>query len=365
MKTEIVPQIATHPGEILKDELDFLAISQRDFSKKIGIKPSQLNEIIKGKRNINADLALLFEKTLKIDAEYWLEVQKNYDLDLAKINSKNQKRLEAIAQMELIEGYIANKYLKSQKIITGDPVEDIIKVKEVYGVTNLEGLANINVSSSFARFRKSTSVKIDKTNLIAWVKLVQYRANELNVSNFNYEKKDSLISELKNILYENIDTLIRVKNVLSNYGVKLVYQKKGDKTPVDGISFWSHGNPAIGMSLRYNKLDNFAFTLFHELGHIFKHLLNSNEKEFIDLDPKQEESSYKDSTEEKEANLFAKNNLIKSTSYSRFYKQNNFNDTSIRRFAKANKVHPCVVKGRIAFESGNYRTKSDIKHDIL
>ncbi len=59
---------ATHPGEMLLDELGARNISQADFAKQIGYQKSQLNEIINGKRGINADLALLLEGALKIDA---------------------------------------------------------------------------------------------------------------------------------------------------------------------------------------------------------------------------------------------------------------------------------------------------------
>jgi HTH-type transcriptional regulator/antitoxin HigA len=85
-----IPAIATHPGTILKDEIEANNISQIDFAKMIGYSRSQLNEIIKGKRNISADLALLLEKALGIDADYWMEAQKNYDLDKARILQKNK-----------------------------------------------------------------------------------------------------------------------------------------------------------------------------------------------------------------------------------------------------------------------------------
>ncbi|MBA4319776.1 MAG: hypothetical protein C0412_15360 [Flavobacterium sp.] len=64
------------------------------------------------------------------------------------------------------------------------------------------------------------------------------------------------------------------------------------------------------MTLRHNRLDNFASTLFHELGHIYKHLVNNDTAEFIDLEIKNEEEEYKNSTEEKQADHFALTNLI-------------------------------------------------------
>jgi HTH-type transcriptional regulator/antitoxin HigA len=93
---QIIPATATHPGTILLDEIIANGFSQIEFAKLIDLNRSQLNEIIKGKRNINAGLALVLEKTLKIDAEYWLAAQKNYELDTARLEAKNIQLLEII-----------------------------------------------------------------------------------------------------------------------------------------------------------------------------------------------------------------------------------------------------------------------------
>ena len=360
-----VPFVATHPGEILLDELKANNFSQSDFAKQIGYNKSQLNEIIKGKRNINADLALLLEKTLGIDAEYWLEAQKNYELDKARINSKNQQRLEAIEQWKFIKNRIATAFLKKEKLLCGDPVKDIITIKKIYKVERFEEIANINAQPTFARFRKSSKLKVDPVNIIGWVKLVHFKADQIHVKPFDYDRKDELTGQLRQILRQNKDTLNKVKQTLADFGIKLIYQKKGAKTPVDGISFWSNGNPSIGMTLRHNRLDNFAFTLFHELGHIFEHLLNNNNAEFIDLISSKEQESYKNSQEEKEADLFAQNHLIDPDQWKIFFRQHkNFTDTVIEGFATENGIHPCIVRGRVCFTLGLYRAKTSIDYSI-
>ena len=84
------PAIAIHPGEMLKDELQERGIAQKEFANLTGIQQTQLNEIIKGKRNLNEDIALLIGKALKMDAVLWFNMQRNYELDLAKINKKNE-----------------------------------------------------------------------------------------------------------------------------------------------------------------------------------------------------------------------------------------------------------------------------------
>jgi HTH-type transcriptional regulator/antitoxin HigA len=367
MKTieKITPFIATHPGEIIKDELEAIGMSQSDFSLQTGYKKSQVNEIIKGKRNINGDLAILLEKVLGIDAEYWMEAQKNYDLDKARIEAKNQKRIEAIEQWKLITPYVPFKFYKKEGVLSGDPLADIPAFKEVYKIDNFEQIANTYAQPTYARFRKSTALQIDSINLVGWVKLVQHKANQIFVEKFDSEKKDELINKLNEVLTFNTNVLSKSKNILSSFGIKLIYQEKGEKTPVDGISFWSNGNPAIGMTLRHSRLDNFAFTLFHELGHIFEHLINNNNSEFIDLKASSEADDYKNSIEEIEANTFATNHLIDEKCFKEFYNSTtDFSDELIVSFSNAIGVHPSIVRGRISFESKSYAKFTKIDNSI-
>ena len=85
---DVVPASATHPGEMLINELTARRLTQSKFAEMCGVQPSQLNEIIKGKRGINADIALALEQHLKIDAEFWLRAQMYFELDVARIKVK-------------------------------------------------------------------------------------------------------------------------------------------------------------------------------------------------------------------------------------------------------------------------------------
>jgi len=369
MKTtaELTPLLATHPGEIIKDELIAIEASQSDFAKLIGIKRSQLNEIIKGKRGINAELAFLLEKTLGIDADFWMEAQKNYEMDLARIKLRESKRLEAIEKFEFIKDKIPYKFFRKEKVLSGDPMEDLQKIQSIYQIEDFEQLATIDLQPQFTRFRKSSKLKIEPINIIGWTKLVQNQVKLLTVKEFNQEKQKGLIDKLKKIFKENENTLVKVQNCLKEYGIKLAYQSKGEKTPVDGVSFWSEGNPGIGMTLRYNRIDNFAFTLFHELGHIYKHLVNNNKAEFIDLDPKQESLEYKNSIEEIEADEFAVNNLIDKDHWDEYISRHGedaLNDNSILSFSEEIKIHPSILRGRICYKTGIYKRRTAIDYQI-
>ena len=70
----IVPARAIHPGEILREELQERGIKQKDFAQAIGIQATHLNEFIKGKRNLNEDLAMKLESQLGIPFNIWMNL---------------------------------------------------------------------------------------------------------------------------------------------------------------------------------------------------------------------------------------------------------------------------------------------------
>jgi HTH-type transcriptional regulator/antitoxin HigA len=81
---ELHSSIYFHPGEMLLEEIEERKLKKTDLAKQIGLLPGHLSELFKGKRNINARLAVRLEKALNISAEYWLGLQSAYDLAQAR-----------------------------------------------------------------------------------------------------------------------------------------------------------------------------------------------------------------------------------------------------------------------------------------
>jgi len=81
---ELKTHMAFHPGEFLLEEVEERKLKKAEFAESIGILPGHLSELFKGKRNINARMAVRLEKVLKVSAEYWLSLQSAYDLANAR-----------------------------------------------------------------------------------------------------------------------------------------------------------------------------------------------------------------------------------------------------------------------------------------
>ncbi len=81
---EIKASFAFHPGELLQEEVEARKLKKSDLAQQLGLLPGHLSELFKGKRHINARLAVKLEKTLGVSAEYWLGLQSTYDLAEAR-----------------------------------------------------------------------------------------------------------------------------------------------------------------------------------------------------------------------------------------------------------------------------------------
>ena len=91
-KKVLIPFEATHPGEMIKDELKARGMTQKKLAEEAGVKPSVLSETINGKRSISLSVAVALEKALGIPADMWMNMQTQYDLDSANIAERDNQR---------------------------------------------------------------------------------------------------------------------------------------------------------------------------------------------------------------------------------------------------------------------------------
>ena len=79
-KKDATPIVATHPGEMIKDELKERGMTQKQLAEQTGIKTSVISETVNGKRPVSLNVAIALEKALDIPADIWMNMQTQYDL---------------------------------------------------------------------------------------------------------------------------------------------------------------------------------------------------------------------------------------------------------------------------------------------
>jgi len=353
----MIPFEATHPGTVIRDEINARNISQKELAHELGVLPTFLNEILKGKRAITADFAILLEKSLGISADYWMRFQSQYEIDMARLKEKNVRRIELIETWNIIKEYVPVKHLKKSGYLIGTLIEDIIKIKDIYKVETIEDLVKtVAEHRTLSFYRKSEKLEINQTNMLAWSKIAEFESDKIIVPYFDASKVEQLQKDLNLVFFENSNVKDRTKKLLENYGIKLIYLDKFDKTPIDGFSFWSGNNPAIALSIRYKRIDNFAFTILHEIGHIELHLKDDFERRFIDFIGSKDKDTY-----ELQADEYAQKSLISDSQWKElldFYTP--LNDDKIIEFSMKHNIHPAIILGRACWEKNYYAIKSRI-----
>lgn len=353
----IIPFEATHPGIAILDEIRARNISQKELAHELGVLPTFLNEILKGKRAVTADFAVLLEKSLGISADYWMKFQSQYDIDKARLKEKNVRKIERIETWNIIKEYVPVNQLKKLGYLIGTLEEDIVKIKNIYKVETIDNLVNIVAEHrTLSFYRKSEKLQINQVNMLAWSKIAEFESDKITVSDFEVSKIEQLKDELQHIFFENLDVKERAKKMLENFGIKLVYLNKFDKTPIDGFSFWSGNNPTIALSIRHKRIDNFAFTILHEIGHIELHLKDNKERRFVDISGSKDKDVF-----ELQADEYAQKSLISDSKWKElidFFTP--LNDDKILEFGTKHKIHPAIILGRVCWERNDYAIKSKI-----
>jgi len=95
----LTPFEPVHPGELLKEELEYRGISQRKLSARIGYCYSVFNEILNCKRPVSTELAILIEAALGIEADMLVRMQTSYDMQVARKDKKIIRRFDEIRKL--------------------------------------------------------------------------------------------------------------------------------------------------------------------------------------------------------------------------------------------------------------------------
>lgn len=99
---QLMPSEPIHPGLLLKEEIECRGISQKQLAQQISVSYSVLNDILNGKKPITTDYALYIEAALGIDAQLWIQMQADYNLQVAKNDSKVMQHINNIRKIAAI-----------------------------------------------------------------------------------------------------------------------------------------------------------------------------------------------------------------------------------------------------------------------
>ena len=192
------------------------------------------------------------------------------------------------------------------------------------------------------------------THVWLWLSRIRELGDAASSISKKYERKllnEDLIRYVSRLSYMTNGPRL-AKECLAEHGIPLIIEPHLPKTHLDGAAMLGgNGTPIIGLTLREDRLDNFWFTLVHELIHAWKHLNAHDRRTIAD----ENVEKYSDGGEiECEANERAKEILIPTGIWRRSNAFLNPSPSSIRALATELHIAPAIVAGRIRFESQNY-----------
>ena len=93
---------ATHPGEVIKDEIEYRGISQKELAERTGISYNILNDILNGRRNLTETTAMLMEAALDVPADSLMALQHKYNMQKIRRDRSFMSRLDAIRKVAAV-----------------------------------------------------------------------------------------------------------------------------------------------------------------------------------------------------------------------------------------------------------------------
>lgn len=192
--------------------------------------------------------------------------------------------------------------------------------------------------------------------LYAWLARVIQKTRDNKSSLGPFEKNvlsASFLRELAQLSWSDHGPLLAVE-YLGKHGISVVIEPHLKGTLLDGAALKDiDGTPIIGLTLRHDRLDNFWFTLLHEVAHLWKHV--GHEEAFLDdLDSSSEDRR------EVEANRLAREAFIPRMIWKRSDAFIAPSKESIDRLSRELKIHPSIIAGRLRRETANYRVFTDL-----
>jgi HTH-type transcriptional regulator/antitoxin HigA len=157
------------------------------------------------------------------------------------------------------------------------------------------------------------------------------------------------LSELAGLSYLETGPKL-AREFLNKSGIHLVFERHLPKTHLDGAALrLPDGSPAVALTLRYDRLDNFWFTLFHELAHVALHLDKDDCETFFD-----DLSNLGTDKCEQKADAFASEALIPADQWKAARLNCKSTPLAVRQFAYSLRISEAIPAGRIRFEASDY-----------
>ena len=335
------------PVEAIEFRMDQQGLRARDLVPFIGSR-AKVSEVLAGKRGITMSMARALHRHLGIPAEVLLQ-DPDADLDDSLSDMQwGRFPLKAMARLGWIPD---NPDLK-------DRAEELVR-----GLIQQAGGPQ---AAAAVRFRRNDhrrlNAKADPFALQAWCWRVLAAANA-HPPAASYRPGVVTLEFLRETaqLSDSPEGPRMAREFLAQHGIALAIVPHLPKTYLDGAALQlADGRPVIGLTLRYDRIDNFWFCLLHELAHVGRHQDSASRTVFVDDHSLRTKVPVPGDIQESEADAWAEEALIPAAAWQTSVVRELPTMMSAINLAQSLGIHPAIVAGRVRHERENYRLLSQL-----
>ena len=325
------------PGEFVQDEIDARDWTQTDLADILGRNVRLVNEIVNAKRGITPETAKGLAAAFGTTAHLWLSLQAAYDLSHVREAGDSIARRARLYSVAPVKDLVRRHWLEPSGNI--EILEK--RITDFFGIKSLEEELVPRLHAA----RKPTPYDSASPAQVAWLRRAEQLAPAVIAEPYSPRRFPMLVGEVQKLLQNPEDTR-HLPRVLADYGVRLLVVEPLPQTKIDGACFWMNSKtPVITLSLRYDRIDYFWYTVAHELGHV------KNQDGAMDIELLERNGHMPDEIPESEteADAFATEMLIPQSELESFVARVSplYSGLRIRGFATRIGVHPGIVVGQL------------------
>lgn len=318
------------PSAYIREALAARGLTQTDLALITGRYPTQISGYLR-KETINPEFAKELALVLGEPAEYWLQLEARYRLTQTKEPDADTKE-----RNRFLQDYPIKDMQKRGWITKTDDFDKMTTELQKFFAVGRDATGQER-SAFFKRTIKDAHLNSAEK---AWLCRARHLAKLLPESRYDETRLPELLAKLK-LAARSSESTPHIAGLLQRYGIKYVIIEPLPRAGIDGASFWLDENtPVIAMSLRFDNIGSYWYTLIHEVLHI-QHRDGTSFDNFADDEPVDaiEQKRRKEAAEF----LVPQKRLETFIKLSRPY----YSNQRIIEFAKKVGAHPGIVVGQL------------------
>lgn len=347
------------PGYFIREQLELREWTQEDLAEIMDITPKHLNAILREKQPLTIDIARLLGEVFNTSAQYWLNIDDGYRLWKEQGKSEKEKAAD-------IKGMIFERMPVSDMVKKGwlSPYSSSDELQEQ--VLDFWGLKSLDFSILDEQLLPCLTRKSEAYNqynasyALTWYQMACKVARRKKPNIYDRDKLLRLYDRMHSftIMVGGINKFLRD---LRNAGVIFFVLPHLSKTYIDGAAFFSDENPVIVYTGRFKRIDNFWFTVAHEIAHILKHI-NTKTPFILDSFGDGESNKMEDMANSMAAEKLKHREIVEFLEPYLDY----LTTTRIEECAETLSIHPAIIIGKLAHDGKiSYANQRLYNEDVI